>query len=388
VTPDRRTDSLGWHDARAVAEAAASALGTETVALDESIGRVLSHDLRALTDVPHYASSAMDGWAVSGAGPWQLVDGPVLGPGLAAVIVTGGVIPVGTDAVLRSESGTVRAGRLESVSATGEPHPGQHLRAAGGEARSGELVVSATTLLNPAHVALAAGCGHDAIGVIRRPRVSVLLTGDEVDERGIPSPGRVRDSFGPQLPTVLRMLGAEVVSRRRIPDEFDATVAALRDSPGLAEVIVTTGGTGSSAVDHLRPALHALGAEFLVSRIAMRPGGPTMLARLPDGRLLLGLPGNPLAAMMGLLTIGMPLLAAFQGRISEVGRVASAAAIEGRAGTSILVPFRLQQQQAVATPWLGSGMMRGLADSAGVLVVPPQGVRAGEVVDTLTLPWV
>jgi len=330
VTPDRRTDSLGWHDARAVAEAAASALGTETVALDESIGRVLSHDLRALTDVPHYASSAMDGWAVSGAGPWQLVDGPVLGPGLAAVIVTGGVIPVGTDAVLRSESGTVRAGRLESVSATGEPHPGQHLRAAGGEARSGELVVSATTLLNPAHVALAAGCGHDAIGVIRRPR----------------------------------------------------------DSPGLAEVIVTTGGTGSSAVDHLRPALHALGAEFLVSRIAMRPGGPTMLARLPDGRLLLGLPGNPLAAMMGLLTIGMPLLAAFQGRISEVGRVASAAAIEGRAGTSILVPFRLQQQQAVATPWLGSGMMRGLADSAGVLVVPPQGVRAGEVVDTLTLPWV
>ena len=382
------TDPLEWHEARSVAEAAASALGSETVSLDESIGRVLAIDLRALMDVPHYASSAMDGWAVSGKGPWQLVDEPVLEPGLAAPIVTGGLIPPGTDAVLRSESGSVATGWLESLSSTGEPHPGQHLRAAGGEARSGETVVRAATLLNPAHVALAAGCGHDAVRVIRRPRVSVLLTGDEVDARGVPAPGRVRDSFGPQLPTVLRMLGAQVASQGRIHDEFDATVEALRDSPSSAEVIVTTGGTGSSPRDHLRPALDFLGAEFLVSRIAMRPGGPTMLARLPDGRLLLGLPGNPLAAMMGLLTVGMPLLAAFQGRISEIGHVASAAEVGGRAGTSILVPFRLLQQQAVASPWLGSGMMRGLADSAGVLVVPPQGVRAGEVVEILALPWV
>ena len=387
MTPGSHLDPLGWHEARAVAEAAASALGSETVALDQAVGRVLASDLRALTDVPHYASSAMDGWAVSGGGPWQLVDEPVLGPGLASLIVTGGVIPAGTHAVLRSESGSVHDGRLESVSLIGEPHPGQHLRAAGGEARSGEVIVGAAKLLNPAHIALAAGCGHDTLGVIRRPRVSLLLTGDEVDEVGIPAPGRVRDSFGPQLPAVLRMLGAEVVSRRRIPDDFSATIGALRDSSDSAEVIVTTGGTGDSVVDHLRAALNSLGAEFLVSRIAMRPGGPTMLARLPDGRLLLGLPGNPLAAMMGLLTLAMPLLAAFQGRTSGLGRVASAAALEGRAGTSILLPFRLQQQ-AVATPWLGSGMMRGLADSAGVLVVPSQGVRAGEVVETLALPWV
>ena len=388
MTPGSHFDPLEWHAARAVAAAAASTLASESVALDQAVGRVLASDLRALTDVPHYASSAMDGWAVSGAGPWQLVDDAVLGPGLASLIVTGGVIPAGTDAVLRSESGSVRDGRLESVSSIGEPHPGQHLRAAGGEARSGEVVVGAAKLLNPAHIALAAGCGHDALGVIRRPRVSLLLTGDEVDEKGIPAPGRVRDSFGPQLPAVLRMLGAEVVSRRRIPDDFTATLGALRDSSDSAEVIVTTGGTGDSTKDHLRAALDSFGADFLVTRIAMRPGGPTMLARLPDGRLLLGLPGNPLAAMMGLLTISMPLLAAFQGRTSEVGLVASAAALEGRAGTSILVPFRLQQQQAVANPWLGSGMMRGLADATGVLVVPPQGVRAGEVVDTLTLPWV
>lgn len=380
-------DPLAWHAAREIAAGAASALGPETVSLDQAIGRILASDLIALTDVPHYASSAMDGWAVSGAGPWRLVEEPVLTHGLATLIVTGGMIPAGTEAVLRSESGTERDGLLESVSSTGEPHPAQHIRASGQEARSGDRVVRAGTLLNPAHIALAAGCGQDELGVLRRPRVRVLLTGDEVDERGIPGPGRVRDSFGPQLPGVLRMLGAEVVSQQRIHDDLTATIEAIQESPGSAEVIVTTGGTGDSAADHLRAALRTLGAEFLINRVAMRPGAPTMLARLPDGGLLLGLPGNPLAAMMGLLTLVAPLLAAFQGRATVVGRVVSAAAFEGRSGSSILVPYRLEQGLAVANGWLGSGMMRGLADSAGVLVIPPQGVRAGELVESLTLPW-
>lgn len=387
MTPGRLPDPLEWHRARAVAAAAASVLESESVELENAIGRVLASDLVALTEVPHYASSAMDGWAVSGSGPWRLVDRPVLGAGLAAVIVTGGVIPPGTDAVLRSESGIVRDGRLESVSSTGEPHPRQHVRAAGTEAHSGDVVVRSGTLLNPAHIALAAGCGQDRLAVIRRPRVSLLLTGDEVDETGTPAPGRVRDSFGPQLPAVLRMLGAEVVARRRVHDDFAATVAALLDSPGSAELVVTTGGTGDSAADHLRAALESLGAELLVPRVAMRPGGPTTLARLPDGRLLIGLPGNPLAAMIGLFTLAAPLVAAFQGRTSDSGLVVSAGALEGRAESSILVPYRLEQGQAVANPFLGSGMMRGLADAAGVLVVPPPGVAPGQTVEALTLPW-
>jgi molybdopterin molybdotransferase len=387
VTSNARTPTFEWHQARAVAAGAASVLDAETVNLESAIGRILAGDLLALVDVPHYASSAMDGWAVSGAGPWRVVHETILRGGHASPILTGGVIPSGADAVLRSESGMVRAGRLETIAHSGEPHPGQHIRASGQEAGVGDLVIRAGTLLNPAHVALAAGCGRDDLGVIRRPRVQLLLTGDEVDETGIPGPGRVRDSFGPQLPSVLRMLGAEVISRRRLRDDLAATVETLGRSPGSAELIVTTGGTGDSAADHLRSALRALNAEFLVPRIAMRPGGPTMLARLPDGRLLLGLPGNPLAAMIGLLTLGTPLLAAFLGRASEVGREVSAGRLEGRAGTSILVPFRVEHAGAAPNDWLGSGMMRGLADAAGVLVVPPAGVRAGEDVETLTLPW-
>jgi molybdopterin molybdotransferase len=387
VSSDRLSRPVEWREARAVAAGAASTLGSEAVSLDQAIGRILATDLLALSDVPHYASSAMDGWAISGQGPWRLVDRPVLEAGLATPIVTGGLIPAGADAVLRSEGGSVRAGLLESVSANAEPHPAQHIRASGQEARSGDVVVHAGTLLNPAHIALAAGCGWDDLGVIRRARVRVLLTGDEVDESGIPGPGRVRDSFGPQLPTVLRMLGADVLSQRRIRDDFAATVEAIRESASSSELLVTTGGTGDSAADHLRAALHSLDAEFLVARIAMRPGAPTMLARLPGGPLVLGLPGNPLAAMMGLLTLVAPLLAGFQGRTIAVSNVVSAAAIEGRTGSSILVPYRLEHGRAVANGWLGSGMMRGLADAAGVLVIPPEGTRAGEPVESLPLPW-
>ncbi|CAN5200340.1 molybdopterin-binding protein [soil metagenome] len=376
-----------WHEARLVAAAAASVLPSETVPLEAGIGRTLTGDLLALSDVPHYSSSAMDGWAVSGAGPWHLTTESRLEPGFAAAIVTGGLIPSGADAVLRSESGTVAGAVLRSGSSSGEPHPGQHIRIPGREARRGEIVVSAGTPLNPAHVALAAGCGHDDLDVIRRPRVLLLLTGDEVDEHGIPAPGRVRDSFGPQLPGVLGMLGAAVVSQRRVRDDFAATVEALQEHSGSVDLIVTTGGTGDSASDHLRSALRFLDAEFLVHRVAMRPGGPTMLARMPDGRLVVGLPGNPLAAMMGFLTLAVPLLAGFHGRVSETGSVVSAEPLEGRSGSSILVPYRIVDGRGVANPWLGSGMMRGLADAEGVLVVPPGGAGAGEQVETVALPW-
>lgn len=387
MTSRARDRAFEWHDARALAAGAASVLEAETVTLESAIGRILASDLVSLADVPHYISSAMDGWAVSGPGPWQLVDSAALDRGLATGIVTGAVIPVGADAVLRSESGIIRAGILESVSAAMEPHQGQHIRASGQEVKAGDLIIRAGLRLNPAHAALAAGCGRDYLEVIRRPRVELLLTGDEVDESGMPGPGRVRDSFGPQLPSVLRMLGAEVLSTRRIGDDFGETVESLEHSEHPAELIVTTGGTGDSTADHLRSALRAIDADFLLPRVAMRPGGPTMLARLPDGRLLLGLPGNPLAAMMGLLTLAAPLLGSFQGYRSEVGQVLSASALEGRAGTSILVPFRLEHSRAVPNEWLGSGMMRGLADAAGVLVVPPAGVSAGGHVETLALPW-
>lgn len=385
----RLNGPVEWHAARLLALAATSALPAETVPLDRAAGRVLAADVLALCDLPHYASSAMDGWAVRGDGPWTITTG-ALAPGTASLVQTGGLLPPGADAVLRSESGSVRElpGRSVLSSTTGEPRPAQHIRAAGDEARLADLLIATGTDINPAHIAVAAAGGHDALSVIGRPRVALLFTGDEVVASGIPGPGRVRDSFGPQLPAVLGMLGALVVSAGRVRDDLAATVAALGDGSGDSDLVITTGGTGDSPVDHIHGALRSLGAELLIARVAMRPGGPSLLARLPDGRLVVGLPGNPLAAMMGLITLVEPVIAALGGRREpKVGAVAVADSLPGRPGSSILVPYRVLDGHAVASPWRGSGMMRGLAEAAGVLIVPPGGVQAGQPVDSVTLPW-
>ena len=387
----QRTDvaigRLSWHEARAAAFGAASALPVQRVPLADAIGRVLAEDVLALHDVPHYASSAMDGWAVCGDGPWRIVVGGIpLGDGTAAAIVTGGLIPSGTSGVLRRENAIVDRGVLTTES--GEPSPGQHIRLPGREALRHERVIAAGVTVNPAHVALAAGCGYDTLAVFGRPRVAFVFTGDEVVERGIPAPGMVRDSFGPQLPALLRMFGAVPTSSRRVLDSLADAVAAIGADSGASEVVITTGGTGDSAVDHIRPALAELDARMLVDGIGMRPGGPTMLAQLPDGRYVVALPGNPLAAIMGVLTVVAPLIAGLAGRREPtLGSAINAEDLQGKNDPSVLMPYRLIAGEAVVDAWHGSAMMRGLAGADGVLVVPAGGAKKGDVVETVALPW-
>ncbi|WP_213814717.1 molybdopterin molybdotransferase MoeA [Glaciihabitans sp. dw_435] len=382
--------SLSWSSAVAASYAAASPLGRQLVALPDAVGRVLAADVRALHDVPHYASSAMDGWAVCADEPWTIVPAGQLVPGQASRVVTGGLIPPGATAVLRSELESVAGSELRTVAGGHPPRPGQHIRPSGEEARRGETVLRAGEVLNPASVALAAGCGLDGVDVTAIPRVGLVFTGDEVVLSGIPAPGRVRDSFGPQLPAFVTSLGGGVASASRASDSLASTIAAI-DGSGTddTDVVITTGGTGHSPVDFLRTALAALHADLLIDGIAMRPGGPTLLARLPDGRFVVCLPGNPLAAMMGMLTVVHPLLAALSGRPAPARtRVTVASPVEGRDETTLLVPFRLSDGLAVPNPWRGSGMMRGLASASGVLVVPAEGLTENGSAEALPLPWV
>lgn len=377
---------LAWHDARARAAAAAPVPAVEPVPLDAAVGRVLADRLRTPIPLPHYASSAMDGWAVRGEPPWRLVEGREPDAGEAVVIVTGGLVPPGADAVLRSEAGQVVDDRLEPVGETGRRDVAEHrhIRPAGTEASAGETVLEAGALLTPPRVALAAATGADRLAVRRRPRVALVLTGDEVVQSGIPEPGRVRDSFGLALPRILDELGAEVVAIHRVGDDTEATRAAIAADP--VDVVVTTGGTGGSHADQVRTAVQALGAEFLVPSVAMRPGGPTFLARTPD-RLVLGLPGNPLASVLGLLAIGGPLLEACSGRSAGASTVTVETGIEGRRHTTRLVPVAVRDGVATPTAHAGSGMLRGLAAADAVLVVPEGGVEAGASAEALALPW-
>ncbi|WP_240629702.1 molybdopterin molybdotransferase MoeA [Specibacter cremeus] len=395
--PEDRTLPHTWEEARAVAFEVADPLPAHAVPLRQGLGRILAADVAALHDMPHYASAAMDGWAVAGSPPWVLAEpGTRLSAGTASPIVTGGLVPPGAKAVLRSEAArwsTDDDGLPVLVRGAGarpgEPRNGQHIRPAAQEARAGEVLVTAGTTLNPAHLALAALGGLDELPVLGKPAVKLVLTGDEVVTSGIPAPGRVRDAFGPQLGAVVDELGGTVVGRRRAADTLDSVLDALADTgEDPADVIISTGATGHSSADFLHEAIAVMGGTFHINSIAMRPGHPTLLAEFPDGRFLLGLPGNPLAAMIALLTVGAPLLARLGSRpMPATGEVACGSPIKERQGPTRIMPYRLVYGLASPTAHSDSAMMRGLAAADGVMLVPPHGAKMGETLTSLALPW-
>ena len=415
---DHPQANLGWESARRAAYHAGQAKPAQTVPLADALGQTLAVTVVALQDIPHYTSSAMDGWAVSGAPPWTLVAAVVpedhgwrrpaphsdsgsiaLEPGQATSILTGGLVPLNTTGILRTEHGVVRAEVLERGAAAraDEPRAGEHIRPAGEEAARGTVAIEAGVRLNPAQIALAAVCGHDTLPVLRAPRVSLLMTGDEVIEAGLPQAGQVRDTFGPQLPAFVEMLGGHVDTASRVSDDLDDVVAAISaeatDEFSLArtsgDVLISTGGTGDSSADHIRRAMAVLGAELIIDGIAMRPGHPTMLARLADGRFLVGLPGNPLAAMMAMLTVVGPLLAGLRGApLPAPAMVLSGTDFGPLPGRSRLVPYRYESGRAMPASHQRPGMLRGLASADGVLVIPAEGCVRDQPVMSLRLPWV
>lgn len=405
-----------WSAARRIAHdvgVAARPDATETVPLAEALGRVLAASLVAPIPIPHYASSAMDGWAIGSpvAGRWILLAGDQaelarmtgLRAGEAVEALTGGLIPPGAFAVLQSEHGVVEpldGGQIlrTSVDAPAdEPRPGRHIRQPGTESAAGATLIEAGTVLGPVHLAVAAGGGFDSVPVLPRPRVRLVLTGDEVVTSGLPGPGQVRDSFGPSLPGVVASLGGLVSSSVRVADTAVETAGALGTlgiDAGRPEIVVTTGGTGASRADHVRALLRDAGAEFLVDGVDVRPGGPALLARLPDGRLFVCLPGNPLAALLSVLTLLQPLLAGLQGLpMPQLRPVLLAAGIDPVRSATTLRPYRAVPEpdsavsKAEPTPWHGAAMLRGLADADGVVVCPGAGAAAGDLVPSLDLPW-
>ncbi|MGG5173819.1 molybdopterin molybdotransferase MoeA [Pseudarthrobacter sp. J1763] len=393
-----KTLAHNWYEARELAYNHPQPLPPSLTDLDKCVGRTLTEDLVALHNMPHYASSAMDGWAVNGTGPWIPVEpGKRLAPHEASPIVTGGLIPPGAKAVLRSESAELTLDedglavvRLGGRAKPGEPRNGQHIRRASEEASVEDMLIPAGTVINPAQVALAALAGHDQLPVVGRAVVRFLRTGSEVVDHGIPAPGRVRDTFGPQIPSVITQLGGIYAETLHVEDHLDHWRRAFDEEQVElpSDVVITTGGTGASATDHLRSVLEELGARFLIDTVAMRPGHPTVLAELPDGRYVLGLPGNPTAAMVALLSFGWPLIA-------KLGHLPAPAVVQVPCGTSLdahqgptrVMPFRQLYGMAAPSGHHSPGMMRGLAMADGLMIVPPHGVQMGELVDAISLPW-
>ncbi|GHF26174.1 molybdopterin molybdotransferase MoeA [Streptomyces morookaense] len=386
-----------WQAARRTAALATAPLQPCPRPLGDALGHTLAAPLTALTDLPSFDTSAMDGWAVAGPGPWRLpADGDgilaghagtdVLRDGHAVPIATGARVPAGATAVLRSEYGIVRdAGEL--LHATRHITQGADIRPRGQECRTGDALVPAGTLVGPAVLGLAAATGYDELTVAPRPRVEVLVLGDELLREGLPDEGRIRDALGPMLGPWLRALGAEVTATRFLGDDAAALRAALNASD--ADLVLTTGGTAAGPVDHVHPTLCELGAEWLVDGVAVRPGHPMLLARYGPGKHVVGLPGNPLAAVAGLLTLAEPLLGTLAGRgARRPRRAVLTEAVAGRPSDTRLVPVA-DRGEGRARPlrFHGPAMLRGLAAADALAVVPPGGAPRGATVELLGLPW-
>lgn len=381
--------ALSWPDARARARAAGIPTAPRDLPLDACAGAVLASPLLALTPLPPFDTCAMDGWAVAGAGPWRVVGELLAGrawpeeltDGTGVGIATGAPVPAGATAVLPVENAL-----LSSDLVSGPVEPGRHVRRVGEECSVGDALLPAGSVVTAAVLGLAAAAGHDRLAVHPRPSVVALVTGDELLDAGLPRDGLVRDALGPQLARLVSAAGGELLGRQHVADDADLLAKALAGA--AADLVVTTGASSAGPADHLRGVLAELGAQVFVDGVACRPGHPQLLAVLPDGRLVVGLPGNPLAALVAAVTVLAPALAGLGGRELPPPRSALLASSVRAAGLDTrLVPVRLRGLTADPTRHTGSGMLRGAALADALAVVPPgPSLEAGAEVEVLPLP--
>ena len=283
-------------------------LGTEEVSLLDAAGRVLARDVASGVNIPAFARAMMDGYAVragdtQGATPYNSLPLKVLGtclpgnpfagtvtPGNAVRIMTGAPLPDGADAVLPFENTQMDGNRLLAM---GDVSPGKHVGQLGEDVRVGDVVLEAGRRLRPQDIGMLSALGFSHVPVVRRPRVRILITGDELLPMGTPPAGyQITDANGPMLAALVARDGGESLGPIMVPDDRDAILSALR---GEADVVLVSGGSSVGQEDHV-PTLLAEHGELAIHGIAMRPSSPTGMGRL-DGRLVFLLPGNPVSCL-------------------------------------------------------------------------------------------
>jgi molybdopterin molybdotransferase len=389
---------LTVEDARGRMLAEAIRLEAETVPLEAAIGRVLAQAVSAQRDQPPFDSSAMDGWAVNGAGDsFQIMGesaaghghGAPLEPGQAVRIFTGAPVPQGGDRIVIQEEARREGNR---VIAARVPAAGTYIRPRGGDFRAGETLLEAGQRIDPWRLSLAAAAGRATLPVSRRPRVMLLSTGEEIVPAGAsPGPDQIFDSATPALAALVGRWGGDAHRLAATGDDLDAIEAAVLGASG--DLIVTVGGASVGDHDLVKPALARLGLELRVETVRLRPGRPTWFGLLSDGRRVLGLPGNPASALVCAELFLKPLLLAMQGADPTLPLTSARLAAPLPANGP-----REHWARAVLTSNDGGLWVRPMTDQdsslvsvfarAGALVRCPSGMaaaHAGEVVDILML---
>jgi molybdopterin molybdotransferase len=399
---------------RLLAGAAAHAIAErETVSTFDALGRVLATEVRSLLDVPPADNSSMDGYALRAAdvpAPGAVlpvvqripagVVGEPLAPGQAARIFTGAQIPAGADTVLPQEQCEALPGEgLGRVCTHAVPAAGDWIRRRGEDVARGAVVLAPGTRLSPQALGLAASVGAATLEVVRRPRVAVFSTGDELAMPGEPlKPGAIYNSNRYTLRGLLQAAGCAVSDLGIVPDRRDATRDALRRAAAGHDLIVTSGGVSVGEEDHLKPAVEAEG-RLELWQIAIKPGKPLAFGAVNrrgaagaegGAALFIGLPGNPVSSFVTFLIAVAPVLRALQGAGGARPR-----ALPLRADFDWPKPDRRREFLRVRVNAEGgldlygnqsSGVLTSTVWADGLLDNPPaQAIRRGDTVQFLPL---
>ncbi len=374
-------------------------LESEEVDLAVARGRVVAHDLRAREPVPHFRRATMDGFAVRARDTFGaseslpallhktgevLMGEPaaeVLLPGGACGVSTGAMLPEGADAVVMVEYTSFLDS--ETLEVTRPAAPGDHVLHVGEDVAEGALLFSRGWRLRPQDLGLLAAVGQDRVEVYRRPRVALVSTGDEVVPAASPSvpPGKIRDINSFTLAGQVEECGAVVGFRALVNDSLETLVATCRAALADHDMVLFSGGSSVGVRDYtLRILDHFPDAELLVHGIAIRPGKPTILARVGP-KIFWGLPGQPVSALMICRIFVRPSLERLQGLGRPAGDPVEGGTLSGVLnrqvpsvhGRTDYVPVVVSERDGTkwVTPLFGKSAMIGiLAKAQGYIVIP------------------
>jgi molybdopterin molybdotransferase len=288
----------------------------EVIPLDGALGRVLGKGVTSRVTVPPLDNSSMDGFAVraedvrAGVPMWMSQriaaghSGQALQRGTAARIFTGAPIPLGADSVIIQEEAVIEG---EEVRFTSVPAVGQNIRPAGEDFVTGAEVLPPGVRVNAAELGLAASAGMDALTVVRRVKVAIFSTGDELADPGEPiGPGQIYNSNRYTLTGLLQGLGAELRDFGRVPDMLDATIRTMQEAADWADVVITSGGVSVGEEDHVKAAVERLG-QLEMWKVAMKPGKPVAYGKVGNADFI-GLPGNPVSGFATFCLFARPFL--------------------------------------------------------------------------------
>lgn len=395
-----------------IVEERTRALPTENVALENALGRYLSQDIVADSDLPPFDRSQMDGYAVRAADVQSATkEAPArlkivgesaagrgwhreMSSGQAVRIMTGAPVPKGADSVQQVEVTREVHGNVEILESVAE---GRSIVKRGAEIKTGTRVLNSGEQINAGMMAVLASFGYAEVSVGKRPRVAVLATGSElvaVDQK--PGQDQIRDSNNFSISTYAHLAGALVERLPLAGDNQELLKTQINEASARSDVVITSGGVSVGVYDFTKTALKELGAEIFFERVALRPGKPTVFARLPNGTLVFGLPGNPVSGSVTFNLFARTAILALQGA-TEAGLALDTAVlgknVKAAKERESYLPARLStddEGRLIAEPleWGGSSDFIAFARATALVVVPADTgvIEAGTIVRVLRFP--